>query len=221
MDAIKLLKEDHHKVKDPLERLTDTTSRAQKKRTELLSKITDELEVHTQIENEIFYPAFKKAGEKSEDAKMYFEAREEHRVGELVLPDLNRTAVDSEQFSGRAKVLRELVEHHASEEEHDMFPRARKLMSKDELQSLGEQLQARKQELMEHRSAPPRRREGWASAPDDDWQPPMAPRQPLRSWASPMRTRWEASPERRAARWTPGAWCAARSGQAAQHWRRA
>ena len=118
MDAIKLLKEDHDKVKELLEGLTETTSRAEKKRTELLSKITMELEVHTQIEEEIFYPAFKKAGEKSEDAKMFFEAREEHRaVGELVLPDLNKTAAGSEQFSGRAKVLKELVEHHVERTE--------------------------------------------------------------------------------------------------------
>ena len=153
MDAIKLLKEDHDKVKELLEGLAATTSRAEKKRAELLSRITEELEVHTQIENEIFYPAFKKAGEKSDDAKMFFEAREEHRaVGELVLPDLNKTPVASEQFSGRAKVLKELVEHHVKEEEGEMFPRAKKLMSKDELQALGERMETRKQELLQQRS---------------------------------------------------------------------
>lgn len=153
MDAIKLLKEDHDKVKELLESLAATTPRAEKKRAELLSKITEELEVHTQVENEIFYPAFKKAGEKGDDAKMFFEAREEHRaVGELVLPDLNKTPVASEQFGGRAKVLKELVEHHVKEEEGEMFPRARKLMSKDELQSLGEQMETRKQELLQQRS---------------------------------------------------------------------
>lgn len=153
MDAIKLLKEDHDKVKELLGSLAATTPRAEKKRAELLSKITEELEVHTQVENEIFYPAFKKAGEKGDDAKMFFEAREEHRaVGELVLPDLNKTPVASEQFSGRAKVLKELVEHHVKEEEGEMFPRAKKLMSKDELQSLGEQMETRKQELLQQRS---------------------------------------------------------------------
>jgi hemerythrin-like domain-containing protein len=153
MDVIKLLKEDHDKVKELLSSLAETTARAEKKRTELLSKITEELEVHTQIENEIFYPAFKKAGEKSDDAKMFFEAREEHRaVGELVLPDLNKTPAGSEQFSGRAKVLKELVEHHVKEEEGEMFPRARKLMSKDELRALGEQMETRKQELLKQRS---------------------------------------------------------------------
>lgn len=149
MDATKLLKADHDEVGALLKELAATTERAEKKRTALLAKITRELEVHTQIENEIFYPAFKKAGEKSDDEKMFFEAREEHRaIGDLVLPDLNKTAPGSEQFSGRAKVLRELVEHHVEEEEKDMFPRARKLMSKDELEELGARMEARKQELM-------------------------------------------------------------------------
>lgn len=133
-----------------LEEITSTSRRAEKKRMELLSKITQALEVRTQIENEIFYPAFKKAGENSDDAKMFFEAREEHRaVGDLVLPDINKTAPGPEEFSGRAKVLKELVEHHVHEEEHEMFPRAKKLMSKDELEALGEQLEQRKAELMQ------------------------------------------------------------------------
>lgn len=58
------------------------------------------------------------------------------------------TDVDSEQFSGRAKVLKELIEHHAGEEEKEMFPRAKKLLSREDLNSLGEQLEARKQELL-------------------------------------------------------------------------
>ena len=129
MDAIQLLKADHQKVKDLLAELAQTTSRAVKKRTELISQIRVNLKAHTTIEEEIFYPAFKQAGEK-EEAKMYYEALEEHRAaGDLVLPDLLNTATDSEQFSGRAKVLKELVEHHVKEEEEQMFKDAKKLMS--------------------------------------------------------------------------------------------
>jgi hemerythrin superfamily protein len=148
MDAIQLLKADHTKVKGLLSELSETTTRAVKKRAELLAEIRVNLKAHTQIEEEIFYPAFKKAGEK-EEAKMYFEAMEEHRAaGDLVLPDLLQTQVDSEQFSGRAKVLKELVEHHVKEEEKSMFPRAKKLFSKQELGELGEQMDMRRSELM-------------------------------------------------------------------------
>ena len=114
MDAISLLTEDHRKVRKLLDDLSKTTNRAAKKRADLLAKIAAELEAHTAIEEEIFYPAFKEAGQKSDDDKMFFEAMEEHRAaGELVLPDLLKTDVGSEQFGGRAKVLKELVEHHA------------------------------------------------------------------------------------------------------------
>ena len=149
MDAITLLTEDHRKVRKLLDELNATTDRAEKKRTALLAQIAKELKAHTTIEEEIFYPAFKDAGRKSDDDKLYFEALEEHRAaGELVLPDLLRTKVTSEQFSGRAKVLKELVEHHADEEEQEMFPRARKLMDKQALVDLREQLAARKRELL-------------------------------------------------------------------------
>ena len=149
MDAITLLTEDHRKVKKLLGELAETTSRAEKTRSELLMQIARELRAHTKIEEEIFYPAFKEAGEKSEDDKMYFEALEEHRAaGELVLPDLENTNVTSDQFGGRAKVLKELVEHHADEEEKEMFPRAKKLLDATALAELGQQMQARKQELL-------------------------------------------------------------------------
>jgi hemerythrin-like domain-containing protein len=149
MDAITLLKDDHKVMRRLLSELEKTTARAAKKRKELLARVEANLKAHTTIEEEIFYPAFKEAGRKSDDDKMYFEALEEHRAaGDLVLPDLLKTEVTSENFSGRAKVLKELVEHHADEEEKEMFPRAKKLLSKDELEELGERLQQRKDELI-------------------------------------------------------------------------
>jgi hemerythrin superfamily protein len=148
MDAIALLKQDHKTVKALLAELADTTNRAQKTRTELLQKIATEIEAHTTIEEEIFYPAFKAADEKADDGKMFFEALEEHRAaGDLVLPDLLKTDVQSDQFGGRAKVLKELIEHHADEEEKEMFPRARELMDKAQLEQLGERMAQRKAEL--------------------------------------------------------------------------
>jgi hemerythrin superfamily protein len=150
MDAIKLLTQDHQVVRELLGELAESTTRATKKRADLLSEIAHQLKAHTTIEEEIFYPAFKAAGDSSDDAVMYFEALEEHRAaGDLVLPDLLGTATDSEKFSGRAKVLKELVTHHADEEEKGMFKRAKQLMDADELKKLGERLEARKTELLE------------------------------------------------------------------------
>ena len=146
-NAIDLLKKDHDLVRKLLTELTVTTNRATKTRSDLIEKIAEELRIHTQIEEEIFYPAFKDAGDREFD-RLNYEAREEHRaVEKLVLPDLLKTDPGTDMFAGRAKVLRELVEHHADEEESEMFPRARDTMSRDELESLGEQMQARKEAL--------------------------------------------------------------------------
>ena len=148
MNAIELLKADHKKVKKLLEELAETTTQATKKRTELLEKIKTEITVHTKIEEEIFYPAFLQAAETKQDEKLYYEAWEEHRAAKRVLDDLERAEVDTPVFGGRAKVLKELVTHHAEEEEDDLFPKARKLMSKEELEELGERLEQRKKQLM-------------------------------------------------------------------------
>jgi hemerythrin-like domain-containing protein len=148
MDAIALLKQDHKLVKDLLGQLTESTTRAVKKRGELLREIHINLKAHTTIEEEIFYPAFKSAGKKEEE-KMYYEALEEHRAAEdLVLPDLMKTDPATEQFSGRAKVLKELIEHHIEEEETEMFKDAKKLLSKEQLSELGAEMEARKAELI-------------------------------------------------------------------------
>jgi hemerythrin superfamily protein len=148
MDAIQLLKADHKLVKELLTELEGSTTRAVKRRTDLLREIQKNLKAHTTIEEEIFYPAFKAAGSK-EEAKMYFEALEEHRaVEDLVLPDLIKTDPASDQFSGRAKVLKELLEHHIEEEEGDMFKKAKSLLSKEELVDLGSKMEARKESIL-------------------------------------------------------------------------
>ena len=144
MNAIDLLKADHAKVKDILSQLSDSTERALKKRVELLGKLEMEISIHTRLEEEILYPAFKAAGSKEQDV-MYFEAKEEHRtVDSLVLPDLKLTDPGTPEFSGRVKVVKELLEHHIEEEETEMFPQAKKLLGKAKLDELGAQMEAMK-----------------------------------------------------------------------------
>ena len=153
MNAIDLLKADHQKVKAILAQLSESTERATKKRVELLDKLEMEISIHTKLEEEILYPAFKEAGAKEQDI-MYFEAKEEHRtVDSLVLPDLKQTDPGTPEFSGRVKVVKELLEHHIEEEETEMFKDAKKLLDKAQLQELGERLQARKLQLLKQLKA--------------------------------------------------------------------
>ncbi|HUO84847.1 MAG TPA: hemerythrin domain-containing protein [Thermoanaerobaculia bacterium] len=146
-EATTLLKNDHAEVKKLLKKLDETTERGVATRRELLAKIETELKIHTTIEEEIFYPAFRDAAEKKEDKELFFEATEEHHVVDLVLPELKKTDPSTPTFTAKAKVLKDLIEHHADEEEKEMFPRAKKLMDKDELEMLGERMEQRKQQL--------------------------------------------------------------------------
>jgi|SRR5215471_11138648 len=146
-DAVALLKEDHEKMRDLLDELEEAAGKDGESAGQLVETIQNELKVHTTIEEEIFYPAFRDAANKKDDSKLYYEAVEEHHVVDMVLPELDADGGGSPEFAAKAKVLKDLVEHHADEEEKEMFPRAKKLFEKEELMSLGERLRQRKSEL--------------------------------------------------------------------------
>ena len=147
VDAITLLKQDHETVRGLLGDLEKATGA---RRAKLLAQVERELKVHTTIEEEIFYPAYREASRKKEDQTMVYEAVEEHRVVDMVLPDAG-SGENNEELKAKAKVLKELVEHHAEEEETDMFPRAKKLLGRDELRELGARMQQRKEQLLAQR----------------------------------------------------------------------
>jgi hemerythrin-like domain-containing protein len=144
LDAIALLKQDHEEVLSLLDSLEEATGARRQK---LLGQIEQELKVHTTIEEEIFYPAFQAAARKKEDQKMFYEAVHEHHVVDQFLPEV-RNGANNEELKAKAKVLKELVEHHAEEEEDEMFPRARKVLGREELRELGRRMQERKNALM-------------------------------------------------------------------------
>jgi hemerythrin-like domain-containing protein len=146
-DAIALLKEDHKKVKGLLGDLEKSSMRGGPRAQKLVAQIDKELTIHTTIEEEIFYPAFRDAVRTKDDKKMYYEAKEEHHVVKLVLPEVKEGGMALEEFAAKCKVLKELVEHHADEEEKEMFPEARKVLSRPELQELGDRMAARKKQL--------------------------------------------------------------------------
>ena len=143
MKATSLLKKQHQEIKG-LFRKIDKTEDASG-RQDLMTQIIEKLTVHSTIEEEIFYPAVRGLGsQKAED--IILEALEEHHVVKLVLEELPTVDPEDEHFSAKMTVLSELVEHHAEEEEDEMFVLATKL-GDAELESLGAQLAARAKEL--------------------------------------------------------------------------
>jgi len=143
MNAFTLLKADHKKVAGIFEKLEPTTERGVKTRAELFSQLKSELDVHARIEEEIFYPALKEANETHD---IILEGYEEHGVIKTLLGELDELAKDDETWGAKLKVLQENVEHHVEEEEGEMFPKAKEVLSAEEIEALGERLEAAKAE---------------------------------------------------------------------------
>lgn len=139
-DAIALLKADHQLVQDLFEQFEKARTPQRKKL--LVNQICQELTIHTQIEEEIFYPAFKQA---LKDKELVPEANVEHQSVKDLIAQVQGIEPDGEMYDARVKVMGEFVKHHVKEEHTEMFTKAKK--SKLDLLALGQQLQQRKSEL--------------------------------------------------------------------------
>ena len=139
MKATDLLKKQHKEVKALFKKVGSTENARERRR--LMNDIATALEGHTTIEEEMFYPAVRGL-ETQKAEEMVLEAYEEHHVVKLVLAELPQVDPGDERFEAKMTVLSELVEHHADEEEKEMFKTAQKL-GKDELEALGERMEER------------------------------------------------------------------------------
>ncbi|MFL6214010.1 MAG: hemerythrin domain-containing protein [Blastocatellia bacterium] len=144
MNAFELLKEDHQRVAGIFEKLEPTTERAQKTREELFARLKTELQLHTQIEEQIFYPALK---QEEETRDITLEGIEEHHVVKMLLEEMEAMPVDSEEWAAKLSVLKENVEHHVEEEEGEMFPKAHKALPKEKIEELGARMEAAKKQM--------------------------------------------------------------------------
>ena len=144
MNALKLLEDDHKKVKKLMGEIEPTTERGVKTRGELFTKLRAELEIHEAIEEEIFYPALK---EHPKAKDLVLEAYEEHNVVDMVMGEIDGVAYDDETWGAKFTVLKENLEHHIEEEESDMWKQARAVFDDAELDELGDRMAARKEAL--------------------------------------------------------------------------
>jgi len=108
-------------------------------------KIFEDLEVHTTIEEEIFYPAVHDTNH--DIAETVDEGIQEHHVVKMLMAEIKQLPDGTDEWVAKLQVLIENVEHHAEEEETEMFPPLRDKLPTDELEGLAEQMEARKQEL--------------------------------------------------------------------------
>jgi hemerythrin superfamily protein len=144
-EAIALLRADHKVVSDLFDDYEKTRSNSKKK--ELVKQICTELSVHAQIEEEIFYPAAKKA---LNDKELIPEATVEHATLKDLIAQVEDVEPNGEMYDAKIKVLSEYVKHHVKEEQNELFPKVK--ASKLDLIELGAQLTERKEELLAARA---------------------------------------------------------------------
>lgn len=144
-DAIALLTDDHKKVKKLFKdfaKLKDGDGSANEK-SALVKEICTELSVHAKAEEEIFYPAVRKA---IDDGDLMDEADIEHAGAKSLIAQLEAMKPGDDHYDAKVTVLGELIDHHVKEEQDEMFPKARK--AKVDTVQLGERIAARKQQLL-------------------------------------------------------------------------
>jgi hemerythrin superfamily protein len=153
-DAIGLLKADHAAVKKLFAQEEKLSKRDGERKIEVFNEINAALQVHATIEEEIFYPAVKKA--RSEHVKDEVrEGYEEHKQIKTLLGEIASLTPANESYDMKIKVLKEDVEHHVEDEEGEMFPDAKKFLGERRLVELGAELEARKQQLKKQPAAKP------------------------------------------------------------------
>jgi len=146
VDAFALLKEDHDRVKKMLNEGEATTERGVKTRTELFAQLKTALTAHEAMEEEVLYPALK---ENPKAREIALEGFEEHHVVDTILAELEQTDPADEEWGAKFTVAKENLEHHIEEEETEMFPKAREVFSREELDEMGARMNEIKQAAKE------------------------------------------------------------------------
>lgn len=144
-DAIAMLMADHKKVKklfSDFDKLKDEGSDEDK--SAIVEQICNALEIHTELEEEIFYPAVRKA---IDDSDLMDEALVEHAGAKELIAQLEDATPDDDLYDAKVTVLGEQIDHHVKEEEGQMFPKAKK--AKVDTEALGASMLRRKMALME------------------------------------------------------------------------
>ena len=143
MNAINLLMKDHKAVKALFAQYDTLSDRSFATKKKLADQICQELTVHTQLEEEIFYPAVRPP---IHDGDLMDEAVVEHASAKELIAQITAMDPADDLYDAKVKVLSEQIEHHVGEEEGDMFPKVRQ--TGVDLEALGQEMAARKEQLM-------------------------------------------------------------------------
>jgi hemerythrin superfamily protein len=142
-DAIAMLEADHKKVKALFEQFDALSDRSVANKKKIADQICNELSIHTQLEEDIFYPAVRGP---IRDGDLMDEAIVEHASAKELIAQIRDMDPGDDLYDAKVKVLSEQIDHHVGEEEDEMFPKVRK--TNVDLVALGQQMAAEKESLM-------------------------------------------------------------------------
>jgi hemerythrin-like domain-containing protein len=147
MDITQLLKKDHKKVKQLFEEFEKLSRRSAPKKHAVVQETHKLLSAHTQLEEEVLYPALKEI--RSDEMKdLVQEAYEEHQVTKNLLAELGELQPGDEHYDAKVKVMGEYVQHHVKEEEKEILPLARKHLSRKRWEELSTAAETRHHALL-------------------------------------------------------------------------
>lgn len=142
----KLLKEDHREITSLCRRMHEVSSRAKKSRRRLLSRLTDLLQAHTHAEEQTLYDRLKAESTSEQPIhELVLEGFEEHHMADTLLGEINILDVTDERWAAKVEVLGEMLKHHIKEEEGEIWPKAHKILSNEDFQSLASQFAIRRE----------------------------------------------------------------------------
>jgi hemerythrin superfamily protein len=145
VSGVDLLTDDHNRMRALFKRFAGADDGREKRK--IAEDVFLEIELHTKAEEELFYPALRRRATEEEMKDMLDESLEEHHVADTIVQEMKAMSTGDRRFDAKMTVLRENIEHHAGEEEEDMFPKARKILGETDVE-LGAQMIARKAQLV-------------------------------------------------------------------------
>lgn len=148
MDALELLRNDHIAVRGLMRDLQGMVGQEEKpKIRKMIGLIEREVKIHSELEETVVYPAFRREGDQREDTRLWLEALQEHDHVDKMLPALKLLVGRRDRFLEWARKVESALVSHIDMEERQMFARARDLFSAEQLDQLGKEITLRKEEL--------------------------------------------------------------------------
>lgn len=135
MEITTLLKEDHREVENLIAQLEGGADK------DTFTKLKSSLELHTQIEEEIYYPALEGLDETDD---LVSDAYQEHDEVDELLEEMSGTDVGSEEFQDLLQQLKDSINHHVKEEENELFPKSEKVLGAEKLEQMGDEMEKMK-----------------------------------------------------------------------------